>query len=260
MRRTVAGGCLFFLLVAHGARRAEACRCEGTNAPLDEQVHQAWSFACDIVSGKVMKLEHVGDNSIRAHVEVGRTWKGIEKDQVVVSTASHDGECGFRFEEGKEYLIYASHGRHFEFEGVDFQTTSCTRTRLLNDAAEDIRVLEQLDEPKSAAQLLEELPAHLLRTETVSPRLRTRATVDCTKVPAGKVARRGTPVVNLEVGVDGVPRFGGMAASLGAVSDELAKEAALRLKFYPGTRGGFPVPMTVSVPIMVDCPTAAEPR
>lgn len=74
----------------------------------------------------------------RPHLEVrivpGRRWKGAAGDTVTVFTPDNGAACGFGFEQGREYLVYA--------EGEDqLRAFLCSRTRLLADAGEDLAAL-----------------------------------------------------------------------------------------------------------------------
>lgn len=69
-------------------------------------------------------------------LRVDRAWKGAESGIVVVLTGSGGGDCGFPFERGESYLVYA-HGRPGEL----LQTGICGRTAELSRAAADLRDL-----------------------------------------------------------------------------------------------------------------------
>jgi hypothetical protein len=80
---------------------------------------------------------------VQVTFQVTRRWKGPVADTLVIRTGEGGGDCGFPFQVGAEYLVYAS--------GKDALYTSiCHRTRLLLAAKED---LEALGAPlRSAAQ------------------------------------------------------------------------------------------------------------
>lgn len=69
-------------------------------------------------------------------LRVDRTWKGVESETVVVLTGWGGGDCGFPFERGESYLVYAN-GRPGELLG----TGICGRTAELSRAAADLREL-----------------------------------------------------------------------------------------------------------------------
>ena len=81
------------------------------------------------------------------------TWKGSIQDTVDVYSARGEESCGFEFEVGQNYLIYARIIEKVENFGLHIRlwlrkvelpvivTGLCTRTRLLEDAAEDLAEL-----------------------------------------------------------------------------------------------------------------------
>ncbi|MFC0472185.1 hypothetical protein ACFFHM_17160 [Halalkalibacter kiskunsagensis] len=68
-------------------------------------------------------------------VEVDRVWQGVEDSQIILYTATNSASCGFEFQVGSEYLIYALENE----DGYD--VSLCSRTALVVDAKEDLDVL-----------------------------------------------------------------------------------------------------------------------
>jgi hypothetical protein len=75
----------------------------------------------------------------RVTLRVDRVWKGVESRTVVVITGMGGGDCGFPFQRGKSYLVYA-HGAGDGSLGAGI----CGRTAELAYADADLR---QLGEP-----------------------------------------------------------------------------------------------------------------
>ncbi len=71
-------------------------------------------------------------------IQVHRSWKGLEPGRVVLRTGFGQGDCGFRFDEGMTYLVYASVDHSTEM----LATSICSRTAPIHLAAGDIRMLE----------------------------------------------------------------------------------------------------------------------
>lgn len=68
---------------------------------------------------------------------VSRRWKGARSRTVMVRTRLIGEACGYPFEPGKEYLVYVMADR-------EIQTGICTGTKRIEEAAEDLKHLEQL--------------------------------------------------------------------------------------------------------------------
>src|SRR5699024_6285624 len=69
------------------------------------------------------------------------TWKGVEQTTNTLFTERDTASCGFPFEEGEEYLIYANQN------GDKWQVNNCPRTVLLTEAEEDLTAIGQGEEP-----------------------------------------------------------------------------------------------------------------
>ena len=90
---------------------------------------------------------HVGEkyiikaNQVTATVAVRSQHKGTVGERVKVNTAASDAACGYPFEAGREYLIYATVEPTYVGE---FHTGLCAGTKPLREAAEDLRALGAL--------------------------------------------------------------------------------------------------------------------
>lgn len=71
--------------------------------------------------------------------EIESIWKGKLQSRIMITTGSGNADCGFPFELGEIYLVYASKGS----ETVP-STNICTRTRRFREARTDIRRLNKL--------------------------------------------------------------------------------------------------------------------
>lgn len=65
-----------------------------------------------------------------------RAWKGVEAETVVVLPGHGGPDCGFPFQRGESYLVYAHRG-----PGESLYAGSCGRTADLSRAAADLRAL-----------------------------------------------------------------------------------------------------------------------
>ncbi len=115
--------------------RARACSCIQPEPPAVAAEKSAAVFAgrvTDIDPPAVM-TSTLDENKIT--FDVSRTWKGVDRSPVYIYSSGSSASCGYEFEVGKEYLVYA-----YENEGR-LSTGLCTRTALLADAAEDVVAL-----------------------------------------------------------------------------------------------------------------------
>jgi hypothetical protein len=139
------------------APTARACMCTEPPPPAQalEQAGAVFSGRCVEVERTEMETAYGKLPKLRVLFEVKATWKGLDggparTDEdagdetmrprtVEVWTGAGGGDCGFAFEEGKSYLVYA----HRAADGT-LSTDICTRTRQSDRAAGD---LDALGEP-----------------------------------------------------------------------------------------------------------------
>lgn len=105
-----------------------ACSCVMPPGP------EAARDASDAVfSGKVTGIARSG-RMLEVTIQVDRAWKGAPCGELTLETAADGATCGFGFEEGKSYLVYAA-------EEGGLTTNLCTRTRSIDQAEEDLAAL-----------------------------------------------------------------------------------------------------------------------
>jgi hypothetical protein len=94
-------------------------------------------------------------------LQVVRAWKGVQNEQLEVSTPMESAACGYDFAQDESYFVYAS-----ERDG-HLNVNSCSRTRKMSDADEDVRTLgmgatpvDPRATPSPAAPTQAQPPAH----------------------------------------------------------------------------------------------------
>jgi hypothetical protein len=80
-------------------------------------------------------------SGVKVTFEVSEVWKGNNKQRLVVMTSDSSASCGYSFQEGEEYLVYASG------EEAKLQTGLCSGTKPLSDARADLGVLGEGETP-----------------------------------------------------------------------------------------------------------------
>lgn len=144
-----AGALLFF------SSWSEACSCGDVGPPC-----QAFMSAKAVFAGRVVRVLNVdrkmtvGIESFvtwgrRAQFEVERAYKGIKAKTVELETGGGGGDCGYGFQEGKRYLVYA----HGDKRTTTLETNICTRTREVNMAADDLDYLNALPNSNATTRI-----------------------------------------------------------------------------------------------------------
>lgn len=133
LRLAALAAALLFAVLA--APRAFACSC---TAPASPQVELENADA--VFSGRVLSVEPIGDRGAYRRLAVRfaleSVWKGVpEGEEVTVTTAADGATCGYSFEPGEAYLVYA-----YGDPGA-LSTGLCTRNDRLERAEEDLTAL-----------------------------------------------------------------------------------------------------------------------
>lgn len=104
---------------------AYACRCSQFPSPQD-----ALKGAKAVFAGKVISVNAAGS----ATFSVSQIWKGEVLQQLVVTSPSGNS-CSFNFQQGQDYLVYASG------ENGSLTTGLCDRTKQLSSAELELPLL-----------------------------------------------------------------------------------------------------------------------
>ena len=110
-------------LVGFSWTEARACNCDLPlrNLTLKQQVKKAQKQSQAVFVGKVLQVKPEGFGvSVRFRVE--NVWKGKLFREVTIFTGQGGGDCGYRFEVGESYLVYASGSNEI------LNTNICQRT------------------------------------------------------------------------------------------------------------------------------------
>lgn len=119
MKKFLLASFIFAALFTAQAQPAYACSCIIPGTPQEEMGN-----ASAVFSGKVLEIEETG-YGYNVTLEVLEAWKGIDEATVQVHTGFGGGDCGFNFEGGREYVVYASSSED------GFEVYSCSLTGLL---------------------------------------------------------------------------------------------------------------------------------
>jgi hypothetical protein len=126
-----------FILLDPSVGLACTCGLPYPNRTLKQQVIEARKKSEAVFSGKVIEvIENPQVFYVIVKFKVQRSWKQISTDEVTVFTGRGNGDCGYRFEVGESYLVYA-----YKYNESELGTNICQRTMKLADAAEDLKVL-----------------------------------------------------------------------------------------------------------------------
>lgn len=75
---------------------------------------------------------------------VDSLYKGDKRNYLIYSDISQAGNCGFTFETGEKYLVFAYKTFNYQTKEVELSTSYCTETGLVKKRSEIIRKLNKL--------------------------------------------------------------------------------------------------------------------
>lgn len=121
-----------------------ACSCAELPSVEEEFERSKAVFSGKVVDIKVRKsLKGYTFKSVL--FEVTNTWKGVEQTQIIITTGQGDGDCGYNFIEGNEYLVYANESSMYGAKSL--ASLLCDRTDVLSFSQKDLEVLGQGEPP-----------------------------------------------------------------------------------------------------------------
>jgi hypothetical protein len=119
---------------------SSACTCE---EPLSANRELDRSSA--VFRGEVTEIRKADDHEhgLKVLLKVNEVWKGVHESEVTIRTAKDGAACGFEFQVGKEYLVYA--GINDAYTSDNLMTGICDRTSqvVMKQAQDDMEVLGQ---------------------------------------------------------------------------------------------------------------------
>lgn len=125
------------VLVAASWQPTFACSCIMPPPPLDALASSDAVFSGRVTGQFDANLGPMVSSAdpVRYTFEVKQVWKGAANPSIVVSSARDGASCGYTFEQGREYLVYAN-----TLEG-GLETSLCSRTAQLAQAQDDLAAL-----------------------------------------------------------------------------------------------------------------------
>lgn len=134
-----------FLFIS--VEKSFACSCVVMPEPLKKQIENAYSGADAVFSGEVVEIKDSPTDKYRFIVKfkVAKYWKGAVAQEIMITTEKDGVMCGFNFETGKTYLVYA-------FGKKDqLSSNNCSRTSVFSQN-NDIKYLDKLKRKKKSAK------------------------------------------------------------------------------------------------------------
>lgn len=114
---------------------AFACKCGQPGPPLPSLNEARAVFAGQVTNIDMPRVMISSADPVKVTFNVSQAWKGVEKQIITVSTVRDSVSCGYEFQAGEQYLVYA------RGDDNDLQVSLCSRTSLLAQAGDDLSAL-----------------------------------------------------------------------------------------------------------------------
>jgi hypothetical protein len=139
LRTTIISIAAAVLVTLLSASAAFSCDCSSSRPPCQSFGNTAAVFVGTPIEVKQTTGKLLANNEPEYpqkifSFRVDESFRGVNAAQIEVRTGMEDGDCGYRFNLGERYLVYAN----FNPANGFYDTSICTRTRPLSEAAEDL--------------------------------------------------------------------------------------------------------------------------
>ena len=137
---------IFISIILLGSFPSITSACSCAELP---SVEEEFERSQAVFSGKVVDVRE--KRSIKGYqtksvlFEVTNTWKGVKQSQMIITTGQGGESCGFHFNEGQEYLVYANESTMYGAKSL--VATICDRTNKLSVLQEDLKILGEGQPP-----------------------------------------------------------------------------------------------------------------
>ncbi len=132
---------VFFIVLTVGNVFACTCRLPDSHESIENQVRESFEKSSTVFVGEVIEaIEEHNIQSVTVKFRVEKTWNKKLQSEITLTTSLNSAVCGYTFEVGKKYLVYA-------FGDAYLTTNICTRTASA-EANKDIVFLDRVRKPK----------------------------------------------------------------------------------------------------------------
>ena len=145
MKKIVFSTFIVAALLVFTQATAFACSCIEIPEPYEQKVKSKLNDAKAVFSGKVIEINDKPQSfEVFVKIKVERLWKGNVSKEVIITTENNSGVfCGYSFEVGKSYLIYARGS-----DESNLTTGLCLGNLQLQKAAEELKILGEGKKPR----------------------------------------------------------------------------------------------------------------
>lgn len=133
---------LFIFLFA-APEKSFGCSCIASPDPVKKQIQSAFIGSDAIFSGEVIEVKESPTDKYNFVVKfkVNKSWKDETSQEITINTARESAMCGYNFEIGKTYIVYAAGTAN------NLSVNNCSRTMIFSNKG-DAKYLDKLKRRK----------------------------------------------------------------------------------------------------------------
>lgn len=198
--RAMKNTCLIFFSVAAflllTPATALSCTCDlpSPGKTIAQQVRDAGDRSKAVFAGQVVEVvDNPQASYIEVKVRVDRSWKNVGTGEVNLRTG-RGGYCGYPFEVGESYLVYA-----YEYTESELGTNICQRTMKLADAGPDLDVLGIGNQPGAEVVSAKPSPYTTSKVKRISESRRRPPAVRSESSPLTRTPRRAAKATTAHI-------------------------------------------------------------
>ncbi|HEY0462219.1 MAG TPA: hypothetical protein VGC97_24005 [Pyrinomonadaceae bacterium] len=129
-----------FCFLALTASKSFACSCALPSRSLEKQIAIAYEKSAAVFYGEVVEITRDPEKFyVKVKFKVEKSWKNQIESEVVIQTGEGGGDCGYPFNIGQKYLVYAYGDKN------SLGTNICQRTSPFET---DLKYLNKIKKPK----------------------------------------------------------------------------------------------------------------
>lgn len=144
MNRIIFSVLFCVVFITFTASDISACSCNlliGSKS-LEKQVKESYKQSSAVFIGEVVEIIKKPDVFfVEIKFKVEKTWNNESQKEITITTGQGNGDCGYKFEIGEKYLVYAYGDRN------NLGTNICQRTSL-SAGNKDIEFLNKVKKSK----------------------------------------------------------------------------------------------------------------
>ena len=139
----------FFGLLLLAQIDVYACKCVSIPQTLEQEIKGRLKTSKAAFSGEVLKINETSQRGnvtgldVTVNMRLKQVWKGQLAKQVIINTSDNSAACGYSFEAGKSYLVFA----HSSNDKI-LATGLCSGNRPLETAGEELKILGKGRKPQ----------------------------------------------------------------------------------------------------------------